>query len=503
MDISDEGKIPKVFVSYSHDSPSHKKWVAEISSKLVKNGIDVILDQWDLGLGDDVPKFMENSVTQADRVLMICTEPYVRKADEGKGGVGYESMIVTGELIRDLGTSKFIPITRQTVAQPSLPKAVSTRFYVNLSDGQNFDEQFETLLRELHQIRAINKPPLGKNPFAQQPSGIEIPLEPAVSVDIPDLALLSDDTSAVYHTALEVARRGDIVAWRRIVRVAISPISEQLGKWRKKYENNLPKDIKSSHEAAMEGANIYATIFSIALAGIESGRDKFTNQIGLIDEILNPRDWNPSGITRIVDFPDTIACIYQALNGAMCLQTHQLLLSTKLARTKITKRFEQHTLPLYQRHEIVGWPETLGRKSTDVWSFLSKLSPKWNWLNELFGSEEEYRESLCAYYLVLNIIEFVDTIAAGKEDLLQQKEVRLDVPLCFLNEDDEIIRRAYRLLLVDPDQIRDIWKSKSIPENKVKELWPRWVYHMKYWLSRADYGFNTAIIHENLFNDIE
>ncbi len=67
MDNSDNDKIPKVFISYSHDSPSHKKWVGEISSKLVENGIDVILDQWDLGLGDDVPKFMENSVTVADR----------------------------------------------------------------------------------------------------------------------------------------------------------------------------------------------------------------------------------------------------------------------------------------------------------------------------------------------------------------------------------------------------------------------------------------------------
>ena len=65
--------------------------------------MDVILDQWDLGLGDDVPKFMEKAVGDADRVLMICTEPYVHKADEGKGGVGYEAMIVTGELVSKRG----------------------------------------------------------------------------------------------------------------------------------------------------------------------------------------------------------------------------------------------------------------------------------------------------------------------------------------------------------------------------------------------------------------
>ncbi len=45
-----------------------------MASKLVKSGVEVILDQWDLGFGDDVPKFMEKSVGRSDRVLMICTE---------------------------------------------------------------------------------------------------------------------------------------------------------------------------------------------------------------------------------------------------------------------------------------------------------------------------------------------------------------------------------------------------------------------------------------------
>lgn len=168
-------KTPKVFISYSHDSPSHKKWVSEFSSKLVENGIDVIIDQWDLGPGDNVPKFMENSVRVADRVLMICSEKYVKKADEREGGVGYEAMVVTGELIRDLGTSKFIPIVRQRLSKPTLPISINTRFYINLSKKENFEEQFETLLRELHQMPAESKPPLGKNPFEEKTSRDEPP----------------------------------------------------------------------------------------------------------------------------------------------------------------------------------------------------------------------------------------------------------------------------------------------------------------------------------------
>ena len=82
---------PVVFISSSHDSPQHKKWVADLGRSLRRKGVDVILDQWDADAGDDLPKFMERSVTAADRVLIICTQPYVNKADEGKGGVGYEA----------------------------------------------------------------------------------------------------------------------------------------------------------------------------------------------------------------------------------------------------------------------------------------------------------------------------------------------------------------------------------------------------------------------------
>ena len=161
-------RVPLVFLSYSHDSKEHKQWVASFANDLVTNGIQVLFDQWDLNFGDDVPKFMERGVAAADRVLMVCTEEYVRKADDGKGGVGYEAMIVTGELVRDLGSNKFIPVVRQSGGETILPRCVSTRLYINLGEGGQSDEEFEKLLRELHEARLVSKPALGKNPFADE-----------------------------------------------------------------------------------------------------------------------------------------------------------------------------------------------------------------------------------------------------------------------------------------------------------------------------------------------
>ena len=43
--------VPRVFVSYSHDSQAHKDWVLKLATRLLANGVEVILDQWDLRLG--------------------------------------------------------------------------------------------------------------------------------------------------------------------------------------------------------------------------------------------------------------------------------------------------------------------------------------------------------------------------------------------------------------------------------------------------------------------
>ena len=158
---------PKVFISYSHDSPEHKKWVLELGAKLRKNGIDAILDQWDLNPGDDMTRFMEKGVKDSDRVLVVCTDSYVKKANDGKGGVGYERLIVTAQLVQDLGTNKFIPIIRQASGKEKVPTFLGTRVHIDFMDNSKYDEALMKLLRELHQVRKKRKPPLGKSPFTK------------------------------------------------------------------------------------------------------------------------------------------------------------------------------------------------------------------------------------------------------------------------------------------------------------------------------------------------
>ena len=148
---------PKVFISYSHDSPEHKRWVSELGAKLYRKGVEVILDQWDLQPGDDLAQFMERSIRESDRVLVICTDNYLRKANAGEGGVGYESRIITKQLVQDLGTNKFILLTRQALGEDKTPSFLGTQDYIDFTDEGEFDEKFNELLRECLQVSALQK----------------------------------------------------------------------------------------------------------------------------------------------------------------------------------------------------------------------------------------------------------------------------------------------------------------------------------------------------------
>jgi TIR domain len=161
---------PKAFISYSHDSEAHKAWVLKLGSDLRAIGVDVVLDQWDLAPGQDITLFMQKGIADADRVIMICSSEYVLKAEKGVGGVGFERLIVTYEVVQSIDTTKFIPILRGGDKSKRLPSFLGPRLYIDFENAADYDSNLVDLAREIHNAPAISKPPLGPNPFSGTPS---------------------------------------------------------------------------------------------------------------------------------------------------------------------------------------------------------------------------------------------------------------------------------------------------------------------------------------------
>ena len=83
---------PKVFISYAWATKSYEEKVLAFATQLISDGIDVVLDKWDMAEGNDTNAFMERCVNDPSitNVLMLIDPVYARKANEHTGGVGTE-----------------------------------------------------------------------------------------------------------------------------------------------------------------------------------------------------------------------------------------------------------------------------------------------------------------------------------------------------------------------------------------------------------------------------
>lgn len=141
----------KVFMSYTWEDEEHTDWVEALAARLRRDGVETILDQWEVGLGDEISKFMEESIRDPDRILVICTPEYKRKADGRIGGAGYETRQITAEVLNDPKRGKFIPVLRKGTWKDSAPSYLSGINYVDLSNGdtERYEWQYRILLEDL------------------------------------------------------------------------------------------------------------------------------------------------------------------------------------------------------------------------------------------------------------------------------------------------------------------------------------------------------------------
>ena len=158
---------PKVFISYSWTSAQHRKWVRNLAEKLCSDGVQVLIDIWNLKEGQDKFFFMEKMVSdsEVDRVLIISDAAYAAKANGRKGGVGDETQIVTPEIYRSAEQTKFLPIIveRDSNGLPCLPVYLMSRIYIDFSDDA-FDDSYSRLLRSIWESPEYNSPALGAPP---------------------------------------------------------------------------------------------------------------------------------------------------------------------------------------------------------------------------------------------------------------------------------------------------------------------------------------------------
>lgn len=159
---------PKLFISYSWTSPDHEKKVLDLAKSLCEDGVDVIMDKWNLKEGNDAFAFMEKMVTDPDikKVAIICDKVYAEKADKRKGGVGAETQIISSKVYSKAGQSKFVAVIfeKDENGNPYQPSYYEGKIYIDLSTSHEYFTNYEQLLRWIFDKPLHPKPKIGKAP---------------------------------------------------------------------------------------------------------------------------------------------------------------------------------------------------------------------------------------------------------------------------------------------------------------------------------------------------
>lgn len=171
--MSDEAK--KVFISYSWAVQAR---VIELAERLFANGITVVIDVYDLKEGQDKYAFMEQSVSDPsiDRVLIICDKTYTEKANNRSGGVGDETVIISPEIYGKMQQEKFIPIIFESDVDGNAycPIFIKSRIYIDLSVDNNYEAEYEKLLRNIFEKPLFRRPALGKKPAWLEDDAVDL-----------------------------------------------------------------------------------------------------------------------------------------------------------------------------------------------------------------------------------------------------------------------------------------------------------------------------------------
>lgn len=170
---------PKLFISYCWSSTDHEEWVLRLGTELRENGVDVILDKWDLKEGNDANAFMEKMVSDDDikKVILVIDEQYSEKANKRSGGVGTETQIISAEVYESVEQNKFVAViaSRDHEGNAKLPVFYKSRIYIDLSDEDLYAKNFEQLLRWVYDKPFNVKPEIGSKPaFLDEESSVSL-----------------------------------------------------------------------------------------------------------------------------------------------------------------------------------------------------------------------------------------------------------------------------------------------------------------------------------------
>ena len=121
--------MPRVFISYSHDSPAHAKRVWGLAGALRAGGVDAWIDQYTPHPDEGWTRWMQREMEAARYVILVCTPTYRARIEGTQGsGATWEGILARSWLYPAGGVNTeektFIPVWFEGARSDEVPRVL-------------------------------------------------------------------------------------------------------------------------------------------------------------------------------------------------------------------------------------------------------------------------------------------------------------------------------------------------------------------------------------------
>ncbi|WP_224995497.1 SEFIR domain-containing protein [Cesiribacter sp. SM1] len=149
----------KVFVTYSWDGEEHEKKVLSFTLYLIEKGFDAKVDKIELQeqTGLNFRRMMHDIFLHSDKIIIVLSKNYKKKAENNEGGVGIEYGYILNEINEN--SKKFILVAFEPYSKDIIPIGFKGIDVTHLSDAKAMNKLFALLLDK----KTFNIPEIGKD----------------------------------------------------------------------------------------------------------------------------------------------------------------------------------------------------------------------------------------------------------------------------------------------------------------------------------------------------
>lgn len=320
-----------------------------------------------------------------------------------------------------------------------------------------------------------------------------------------DTAQKVESAFDAYKIAEEFIKADYRFGWQQFVKRIRQDVSNSLKDWKLEFEQEERDGTEKFLKVIDKAVDIVSPLISTALIGVESNQEKFSDQKSTLHDLFTIIDWNDSNYIPWMNMPNVLQYVYHSLHGGLCLRTDQLNLALNLARenVRVTYPESKGRSMVWQIPELTGY-YYFNVNAADLWKYFANAYQKWEWLSLVFANDMEYRASLVAYYMALNIHELATEINSENQENLDS--YRLKVPVDFLSEVYEAKGHAIDVLFRN-SKLSELWECLGVTQEQMKNSWGNWIKSCKqqFWNGyQGRYYKNDGIHrdHEHLFDNL-